>query len=109
MKTFLTNQDDERLLKLVDELDQGYYELIGDELSKYEKYNEFKQPHTVILALDLDKAIACASYRVCSENSIEFKRVYVKKEYRKKGIAYCLIKELEKHLDENYRYSYIVT
>lgn len=109
MKTVLTNQDDARFLKLVDELDQGYYELIGDELSKYEKYNEFKQHHTVILALDLDKAIACASYRVCSENSIEFKRVYVKKEYRKKGIAYNLIKELEDHLDENYRYSYIVT
>lgn len=109
MKSVLTNQDDERFLKLVDELDQGYYELIGDELSKYEKYNEFKQHHTVILALDSDKPIACASYRVCSENSIEFKRVYVKKEYRKKGIVYDLIKQLEGSLDADYRYSFIVT
>lgn len=109
MKTVLTNQDDERFLKLVEELDQGYYERIGDALSKYEKYNEFKQHHTVILALDLDKAIACASYRVCSENSIEFKRVYVKKQYRKKRIAYNLIKQLEDHINENYKYSYIIT
>ncbi len=109
MKTVLTNQNDERFLKLVDELDQGYYKLIGDELSKYEKYNEFKQHHTVILALDFGKAIACASYRVCSENSVEFKRVYVKKEYRKKEIAYNLIKELEDNIDEDYKYSYIVT
>ena len=108
MKTVLTNQDDERFLKLVEELDQGYYELIGDELSKYEKYNEFKQPHTVILAIDLEKSIACASYRVCSENSVEFKRVYVKKEYRKKGIAYDLIKQLEDSFDNDYKYSFIV-
>lgn len=41
MDTVLTNQNDERFLKLVEELDQGYYERIGEELSRYEKYNEF--------------------------------------------------------------------
>ena len=109
METILTNQDDERFLKLVEELDQIYYERVGDELRKYDKYNEFKKPHTVLLALDLNKPIACASYRVCSENSVEFKRVYVKKEYRKNGIAYDLIRQLESILDKNIKYSYIVT
>ncbi len=109
METILTNEKDERFLKLVAELDQGYYERIGDELSKYEKYNEFTKPHVVILALDLDKPIACASYRVCSKENVEFKRVYVKKEYRKNGIAYNLIKQLESGIDSNYKYSYIVT
>ncbi|WP_407411376.1 GNAT family N-acetyltransferase [Methanobrevibacter sp.] len=109
MDTILTNQNDGRFLKLVEELDQGYYERIGEELSRYEKYNEFTKPHTVLLALDLDEPIACASYRVCSENNVEFKRVYVKKEYRKKGIAYKLIKQLENTIDSSYKYSYIVT
>ena len=110
MQTVLTNEKDERFLKLVEELDRGYYERIGDELSKYDKYNEFKVPHVVILLLNSDRAVACASYRACTKESVEFKRVYVKKEYRKQGIAYNLIKQLEKDvLDNNFKNSYIVT
>ena len=64
MDTIFTDEKDERFLKLVEELDRGYYERIGDELSKYDSYNEFKNSHVVILALDNDIAVACASYRV---------------------------------------------
>ena len=110
MDTVFSDENDERFLKLVDELDRGYYERIGDELSKYDSYNEFKNPHVVILALDNGKAVACASYRVFDNVSVEFKRVYVKKEYRKRGIAYNLIVQLEKSvMGRNFRYSYIVT
>ena len=110
MKSVLTDENDERFFALVDELDRGYFERIGYELSKYESYNEFKVPHVVMLALDEDEAIACASYRVFNEDSVEFKRVFVKKEHRKKGIAYNLICELEKLVIGNdFKYSYIVT
>ncbi len=110
MKTILTDEKDERFLELVDELDRGYYERIGDELSKYDNYNEFKNPHVVILALDNNNAIACASYRIFDNDSVEFKRVYVKKEYRKLGIAYNLIKQLEQLVvRNNFKHSYIVT
>jgi hypothetical protein len=80
METIFTNEKDERFLKLVEKLDQGYYERIGDELEKYKEYNEFKNPHFVILLLDSGIPIACASYRVCEKDSVEFKRVYVKKD-----------------------------
>ena len=96
MKTILTDEKDKQFLKLVEELDYGYYLNIGDELEKYREYNEFKTPHIVILMMDDDEAIACASYRASDEKSVEFKRVYVKKQYRKKGIASDIIKELEK-------------
>ncbi len=110
METILTDEKDERFLGLVSELDRGYYERIGDELSKYDSYNEFKHHHVVILALDNDIAVACASYRIFDEDSVEFKRVYVKKEYRKRGIAYNIITQLEKLvIKDNFRYSYIVT
>ena len=110
MDIVFSDEKDERFLKLVDELDAGYYERIGDELSKYDSYNEFKNPHVVILALDNDTAVACASYRVFDNDSVEFKRVFVKKEYRKRGIAYNLIVQLEKSvMERNFRYSYIVT
>ena len=110
MKTVFTDEKDERFLKLVEELDYGYYKRIGDELKKYEQYNEFNDPHFVILLLESEQAIACASYRACGKDSVEFKRVYVKKEYRKRGIAFCLIRKLEEKAIENgFRDSYIVT
>jgi hypothetical protein len=37
MKTILTNEKDERFLELVEKLDNGYYQRIGDDLKKYEK------------------------------------------------------------------------
>ena len=63
METIFTDEKDERFLKLVEELDCGYYERIGDELEKYKEYNEFNKPHFVILLLDSRNPIACASYR----------------------------------------------
>lgn len=110
MKIILTDEKNEKFLELVELLDYGYYQRIGDELKKYEDYNEFKNPHVVILLLDNDVAVACASYRVFDDESVEFKRVFVKKEYRKQGIAYNLIKELEKNvIERNFKYSYIIT
>ena len=110
MITIFTDETDERFLALVEELDRGYFERIGDELSKYDAYNEFKDPHVVILALDNDLPVACASYRIFDEGSVEFKRVYVKKDYRKRGLAYSLIGKLEKLVvEDGFKYSYIVT
>ena len=60
--------------------------------------------------MDDDEAIACASYRASDEKSVEFKRVYVKKQYRKKGIASDIIKELEKDaIEKGFKNSHIVT
>ena len=110
MKLIHADEKDERFLSLVEELDYGYYQRIGDELEKYNQYNEFKDPHFVILMLDGDEAIACASYRKFDEESVEFKRVYVKKQYRKKGIASDIIKELEKDaIEKGFKNSHIVT
>lgn len=110
IETILTDEKDVRFHRLVEELDKGYYKRIGDELDRYKKYNDFTKPHVVIILLDSGNPIACASYRQCSDDIVEFKRVYVKKQYRKSGIAFNLIKQLEKHAVENdYRYSYIVT
>ena len=106
MKTILTDEKDKQFLKLVEELDYGYYMNIGDELEKYREYNEFKTPHIVILMMDDDEAIACASYRASDEKSVEFKRVYVKKQYRKKGIASDIIKDA---IEKGFKNSHIVT
>lgn len=110
MKTIITDEKDERFHKLVRELDNGYYQRIGEGLSKYDKYNSLETPHVVILLMDSNEGVACASYRVLNKNSVEFKRVYVKKEYRRKGIAFKLIKKLELDaIEKGFKQSYIIT
>lgn len=110
MKTVITEEKDVRFLKLIRELDNGYYRRIGDGLSKYDKYNSFETPYIVILLIDSGKSVACASYRTLNKDRVEFKRVFVKRGYRRKEIAFKLIKTLERDaIEKGFRHSYIIT
>ena len=110
MEIIVTDERDERFIELTKELDNEWLQLRGDEVLKYQEYNDINDPHIVILALNWGKPIACASFRLFDKDTIEIKRVYVKKRYRRKGIAYKLIKQLEKlAMEENFKYSVIET
>lgn len=110
MESVITNEKDERFIELTKELDNEYFQKYGDIVNKYKEYNDLDDPHIVALALNWGKPIACASFKLFDKDTIEIKRVYVKKRYRRKGIAYKLVKQLEKlAMEENFRYSIIET
>ena len=110
MESVITSEKDERFIELTKELDNEYFQLHGDVVLKYQDYNDLNDPHIVMLALNWGKPIACASFRLFDKDTIEIRRVYVKKRYRKKGIAYKLVKQLEKlAMEENFKYSVIET
>ena len=110
MESVITNEKDERFIELTKELDNEYFQIHGDKVLKYQECNDLKDPHIVMLALNWGKPIACASFKLFDKDTIEIKRVYVKKRYRKKGIAYKLVKQLEKlAMEENFKYSVIET
>ncbi len=110
MESIITDEKDERFIELSNELDNEYFQKHGDKVLKYKDYNELKDPHIVVLALNYGKPIACASFKLFDKDTIEIKRVYVKRRYRRKGIAYKLVKQIEKlAMEENFRYSVIET
>ena len=110
MESVITNEKDERFIELTKELDNEYFQNIGDAVFKYQDYNDLNDPHIVILVLNWSKPIACGSFRLFDKDTIEIKRLYVKKRYRRKGIAYKMVKQLEKMaIEENFRYSIIET
>lgn len=110
METILTNEKDERFIQLSNELNDEYYMNIGEDSLKYLEYNTLEDPHVVLLVLNWGNPIACGSYRIFDNESVEIRRVYVKKRYRKKKIAYKLVKALEKlAMENNFKYSYIET
>jgi ribosomal protein S18 acetylase RimI-like enzyme len=110
MESVITNEKDERFIELTRELDNEYFMKLGDVVERYKDHNALTDPHIVILALNWGKPIACASFRFIDKDTIEIRRVYVKRRYRRKGIAYKLIKQLEKlAMEENFKYSVIET
>lgn len=110
METVLTNEKDERFIALSNELNEEYYRKIGEDSLKYLDYNTLEDPHIVLLVLNWGNPIACGSYRLFDKDSVEIRRVYVKRRYRNKGIAYRIVKSLEKlAIEENFKYSYIET
>jgi ribosomal protein S18 acetylase RimI-like enzyme len=110
MESVITNEKDERFIELTRELDNEYFMKLGDVVERYKDHNALTDPHIVILALNWGNPIACASFRFIDKDTIEIRRVYVKRRYRRKGIAYKLIKQLEKlAMEENFKYSVIET
>ena len=98
MESVITNEKDERFIELSRELDNEYFMKLGDIVKKYEEYNDLADPHIVILALNWGKPIACASFKLFDKDTIEIKRVYVKK------------RQLEKlAMEENFKYAVIET
>ena len=110
METVLCDERDERFIYLSNELDNEYFANIGEDALKYREYTNTEDPHIVLLLLNWGNPIACAAYRILDSESIEIRRVFVKRRYRRKNIAYKLVKALEKlAIENNFRYSYLET
>lgn len=87
-----TNTD---FMKLCQELDQEYIDIYGEIALKYQKYNTLEDIHNVIVAYINKEPVGCGSYKRYDSITIELKRVYVRQQFRRKGIAETIIQNLE--------------
>ena len=109
-ETVITDEKDPRFVHLSDELNLEYFNKHGEKVLKYNEYNELREPLFVLLVLSDGEAVACSSFKVMDADSIEIKRVYVKKEYRQKGIASSSVRQLEKIAEgRGFKYAYLET
>jgi len=113
-KAVFTNENNEDFIELAKELWDEYYENVGDKVNKYKEVNNLEGEHFVILILDENSennsSIACGSFKELSSDTVEIKRVFVKKPYRNKELATFIMKKLEKEAkNRNYDFSVLVT
>ncbi|EPR11577.1 GNAT family N-acetyltransferase [Ruminiclostridium papyrosolvens] len=103
MELISTDGNDKRFVNLCYELDDFLNEIVGGEKQreKYNQYNNLKDIHDVILVIDNGQVVGCGSFKKYDEKVAEIKRVFVKKEYRKKGLAKSIMKTLEQKAMEN--------
>ena len=94
-------------MELCHELDDFLNELVGGEENRaeYIPYNQLDDIHNVIVAYDDDIPVGSAGFKRYNDECAEVKRVFVKEEYRCKGIANKLMGLLENAArEQGYRY-----
>ncbi|MFA9463188.1 MAG: GNAT family N-acetyltransferase [Velocimicrobium sp.] len=92
-----TNGDNTDFEMLCHMLDENLDELVGKQFQReiYKKYNRRDSIHDVILIYHKNVAIACGAFKKFDEKQAELKRVFLKQEFRGKGLATLLISQLE--------------
>lgn len=97
MRCVYTDGRDNDFVELCRQLDDNLDELVGgfEQRKSYVQYNMLENIHDVILFYDMEKPIACASFKYYEEGTAEMKRVFVRREYRGQGISKELIRTLE--------------
>ena len=107
LKTIFTNEKNENFISLAKKLWDEYVEISGDVVKEYQKFNTLEGKHFVILIFDENTAIACGSFKKFSKDTVEIRRVFVDKKYRKRKLASYIIENLEK-IAKGKGYSYAV-
>lgn len=84
-------------IELCHRLDDFLNELVGGEENRaaYIPYNKLDDIHDVVLAYDGEIVVGSASFKKYDDESAEVKRVFIKEEYRGKGISKELMNLLE--------------
>lgn len=83
-------------LVLVQQLDEYYFEVVGEVHRRYAKYND---PHLLdarMVAYQDGQAVGCGAWKKKDDQTAEIKRIFVSKDFRRQSIASALIGALER-------------
>jgi len=91
-RTDSTNTDFRALVK---QLDADLAIRDGSDHSFYAQYNKIDNLVHVVIAYDSGKPAGCGAFKSYRPGIAEIKRMYTHPEYRGKGVAMCVLAELE--------------
>ncbi|MEI6815488.1 MAG: GNAT family N-acetyltransferase [Bacteroidota bacterium] len=109
-KIVRTDSGNEDFRQLVKHLDRELAVFDGDDHAYYAQYNGLHSIKHALVYYVEDMAVGCGSFKKFDDESVEIKRMYVKELFRKQGIAWKILQELENWAYENdYKYSILET
>ncbi len=91
---------DEGILRLFSLHDDFMIDFLGEDRIYYTRYGEHEKLEKVWAAVINGQAVGCAAYRMKETSVGEVKRVFVKEEFRGKGISKRLMEAVEAHARE---------
>lgn len=103
MEIKYTNGEDQDFVNLCKLLDDSLNEAVGGETqrSEYNQYNKRDHIHDVFVLYDHNLPIGCAAFKEYETGVAEVKRVFVRKDYRRRGLSKLLMEEVEKKAKES--------
>lgn len=110
LKILNTDGTDINFNKLTELLDYDLNERYGELQKQYDKHNKVDNINDVVVIYMDDIPVACGAFKEYNINSIELKRMFVKKENRRQGLSKLIINELEKRgKEKGYKYEVLET
>lgn len=92
LKTNSTNKD---FIKLTELLDNNLNTIYGGLQEKYNKLNNLSYIKDAIVIYSENTPVACGAFKEYDALSVEIKRIFVKNEFRRNGLAKLILSELE--------------
>ena len=110
MNIVLTSTSDSQVLRLFSEHDDFMLNFLGDDKVYYTRYSENENIESVWIAYEQDLPIGCIAYRKKSSDVGEIKRLFIREEYRGRGISKQLFSVLKSRaMAQNCRKLYLDT
>ncbi|SOD20405.1 GNAT family N-acetyltransferase [Pedobacter xixiisoli] len=95
-----TASTDSDFIELVNRLDAELAKINGNEEAFYSQFNKIDKINHVVLVYENQIPIACGAIKQFSTTEMEVKRMFTLPDYRGKGAASILLKDLEKWAKE---------
>ena len=93
---------------LAAQLDAYYFTLVGDIQLKYAEPNRPENMNALVVAYEGETPTACGAWKAIDANTAEIKRIFVRPDHRRKGVASRLILTLEEHVKTTGRHKLIL-
>jgi putative acetyltransferase len=95
IKTVRTDSGNPDFAALIKFLDNYLNECYGEKQGFFNQFNKLDAIKNVVIAYSNGIAVGCGAFKKYSDHRIEVKRMFVRQEYRRKGIAEKILQELE--------------
>jgi GNAT superfamily N-acetyltransferase len=92
IRTDSENEDFQELVRLLDE-DLAIRD--GADHSFYAQFNKIDAIKNVVVVYQNELPVGCGAFKKFDDETVEIKRMFVRPEYRGKGVAGIVLKELE--------------
>ena len=95
MQILRTTSENNDFQNLVKKLDAYLTEIDGEDHAFYDQYNKIDLLKNCIVIFEDEKPVACGAIKAIDDNTMEVKRMFTIPDYRGKGFARTVLKELE--------------
>jgi len=106
----MTDSQNSDFLKLIELLDEDLIERYGELQEKYKRHNRIDSIKDAVIIYKNGEPAAYGAYKEFDGNSVEIKRVFVRKEYRRQGLSRLVMSILEETAkNKGYEYAVLET